>query len=64
MTNIALPGDSCFSPSEAQKLTDQINKLGYAVNEIRGVWIHYTRLKPSEQRNDNVSRPFLARVGI
>ena len=58
MDNIILPGDACFTPSEAQKLTDRINKLGVAVNEIRGVWIHYVHLKPSDQRNDNVSELF------
>jgi hypothetical protein len=58
MNNITLPGDACFTPSEARKLTDRINKLGVAANEIQGVWIHYVHLKPSDQRNDNVSELF------
>lgn len=63
MDNLSLPGDSCFTSSEAQKLTDRIIKLGFAVSEIRGVWVHYTHLKPSEQRNDNVSDHFHKEFG-
>jgi phosphoribosylformylglycinamidine synthase len=55
MDHITLPGDECFTKSEAKKLTERVKKLGFAVNEIRGVWMHYTHLQPSDQRNDNVS---------
>lgn len=58
MDTITLPGDACFTPSEAQKLTDRINKLGFAVNGVRGVWMHYTHLKPSKERIDNVGDLF------
>lgn len=41
------PGDTCFTPSEAKKLVDAINKQGkFNVTDVRGVWMHYTHFKP------------------
>ena len=52
------PGESCFTPSEAKKLTNRINALGYKVNDVRGLWIHYTHLNRfSVQETDKVSAP-------
>lgn len=46
MGHLVSPGYPCYTVSEAQKLTERINKVeGVKVNEIRGVWIHYTHLK-------------------
>jgi len=50
------PGESCFTPSEAKKLKNRINDLGYKVNDVRGLWIHYTHLNRfSVQETDKVS---------
>lgn len=50
MEYLTSPGDDAFSPSEAKKLVDRINKLGGAqVKEIRGFWMHYTHLKDVEK---------------
>jgi phosphoribosylformylglycinamidine synthase len=55
MNYLTLPGDACFTPSEALKLTERINRFGFTAHEIRGVWIHYAHLQPPDQRNNNVS---------
>jgi phosphoribosylformylglycinamidine synthase len=55
MKYLVSPGEPCFTPPEARKLTGRINKLGYKINEIRGVWIHYTHLKSSDQYTVEVS---------
>jgi hypothetical protein len=57
MQYLTSPGESCFTAPEARKLTGRINKLGYKINEIRGVWIHYTHLKQSDQYTSEVSIP-------
>ncbi|TAQ86439.1 hypothetical protein B7494_g5245 [Chlorociboria aeruginascens] len=50
MEHLISPGDTCFTLSESKKLTALINKLGSVkVNEIRGVWMHYTHLQSSNQ---------------
>jgi phosphoribosylformylglycinamidine synthase len=49
MEYLTSPGDACFTPSEAKKLTERINKLGVRVSEIRGVFLHYTHLRQSDR---------------
>jgi hypothetical protein len=52
MDTLILPGDSCFTSSEAKKLTERSSKN---VKDIRGVWIHYVCLSnSSEQRHVKV----------
>jgi len=55
MEYLTSPGDACFTPSEAKKLTERINKLGVRVNEIRGVFLHYTHLRQSDRDSVKVS---------
>jgi phosphoribosylformylglycinamidine synthase len=52
------PGEQCFTPSEAEKLRDRINKLGGAkVHEVRGINFYYTHLNPeSDQTAIRVSQ--------
>jgi phosphoribosylformylglycinamidine synthase len=47
---LTLPGDQCFTPAEALKHKDRINRLGLNlhVTDISGVSIHYTHLKQSD----------------
>ena len=62
MEHLVSPGDSCFTPSEAKKLVDRINRFGGAkVDEIRGVWIHYThwRDSTSAKARKHAPAPFL-----
>ena len=64
MEYLLTPGESCYSPSEAQKLVDQINAIFQSakdassgvveVTEIRGVWLHYTHLKASDRASMQV----------
>lgn len=55
MEYLVSPGEPCFTAPEARKLAGRINRLGYRVNDIRGVWIHYTHLKLSDQYTAEVS---------
>lgn len=56
MEHITLPGEACFTLSEAKKLAERINKLGSVkVNGIRGVWMHYVRLKHPDRDAVKVS---------
>ncbi|CAG8956024.1 hypothetical protein HYFRA_00008880 [Hymenoscyphus fraxineus] len=46
MAHLVLPGDSCFTPSEATKLIALINKLGKTkVTHLQGVWVHYAHFQ-------------------
>lgn len=57
MEHLTIPGEECFTVSEAKKLTERINKLGNVkVNEIRGVWMHYTHLRHLDSEGVKVSR--------
>lgn len=49
MEYLISPGNACFTPSEAAKLVERIVGLGVRVNDIRGVWMHYTHLRESDQ---------------
>ena len=56
MEYLISPGEAAFTRSEAKKIIARINKLGMVkVNEIRGVWMHYTHLKASDQGTAQVS---------
>lgn len=45
MAFLTLPGDSCFTASEAQKLKDQINKTApIKVSCLEGTWIYYAHI--------------------
>jgi phosphoribosylformylglycinamidine synthase len=57
MEYLTSPGEACFTGPEARKLTGRISKLGYRINEIRGVWIYYTHLKQSDQDTLEVRLP-------
>lgn len=58
------PGDSCFTRSEANKITNRINKLGLGVNvnNIQGVWVHYTHSDPAKSSTENKVRQLLPGV--
>ncbi|KAL2260729.1 hypothetical protein VTK26DRAFT_5196 [Humicola hyalothermophila] len=46
MAYLTLPGDSCFTASEAQKLKDQINKVApIKVSTLRGSWVYYAHIE-------------------
>jgi hypothetical protein len=49
------PGEACFTASEAKKLADQINSLGFKVKELRGAWMHYSHLRQKPQFTLEVS---------
>lgn len=55
MDHLITPGDSCFTPSEAKKLSENINKLGVKVADIRGVYLHYTHLRSADRAFVTVS---------
>ena len=58
MEHLVSPGDACFTPSEAKKLIARINRIGgVKVDEIRGVWLHYTHWNDSTSAK--VRAPFL-----
>jgi phosphoribosylformylglycinamidine synthase len=46
MDFITLGGESCFSPPEAAKLADQINKSSsVTVNSVTGTWVYYAHVR-------------------
>ncbi|OAA61125.1 phosphoribosylformylglycinamidine synthase [Niveomyces insectorum RCEF 264] len=53
----SLAGESCYTPSEAQKLTDRINAFGpLKIASIRGHWAFHVSLKPSVAPNDVIDQ--------
>ncbi|EFX01454.1 phosphoribosylformylglycinamidine synthase [Grosmannia clavigera kw1407] len=55
MTSVffSLTGESCFTPSEAEKLKKRINASGPTqVSSIRGHWAYHVNLTPSTSPND------------
>ena len=54
-----LVGDACYTPSESRKLVERINRLGFKVEEIRGVWMHHTHWKEKDGKAEEKLRLLL-----
>ncbi|CAK7214252.1 phosphoribosylformylglycinamidine synthase [Sporothrix bragantina] len=58
----SLTGESCYTPAEAQKLTDRINasasssSSSLAISSVRGHWAYHVSLKPGTAPNDVIDR--------
>ena len=60
MEYLTLTGESCFTPWEAQKLTDLFNKLGPAkVSAVRGVWVYFASVKGNQTSAQDKLRQLL-----
>ncbi|KIH88397.1 phosphoribosylformylglycinamidine synthase [Sporothrix brasiliensis 5110] len=53
----SLTGESCYTPSEAKKLTERINAAGsLQIASISGHWAYHVNLKPGTAPNDVIDR--------
>lgn len=56
MNFLTLTGESCFTPSEAQKLKARINKHGAVkISDLRGHWVYHVNLNPEADQNSIAS---------
>lgn len=53
MEYLKLPGDSCFTVAEAEKLAARINDLHGVKVQLKGIWIHYVHLRHSDPDTEN-----------
>lgn len=60
MDHTTWTGEACFTSSESTKLVERINRLGFKVEEIRGVWTHHTHWKTKDEKAEEKLRLLLA----